>query len=219
MRFACLLLLCASIQGQTGSLNGHIYISGELGALDVPPVVADLTVFRGNEKLFVDDEQVTVKSDNQGLFHFEGLQPGTYNILVFSPGFATMNVRSVVVRAGQTTELPGIPIFLGLPCGGPRPAKLTPLEDSKRSVVSGVVETYQGDQYRSLKGVPASIRVGGREVSVTTEDDGSFRLEAPPGSYLFTASKYPAGRLLFLRGWKVEYNTNIVFRDRPAICE
>ena len=46
----------------------------------------------------------TVKSDDSGYYAVSDLNPGTYNIVVSAPGFATKKVNSVILAVAQVSR-------------------------------------------------------------------------------------------------------------------
>jgi hypothetical protein len=50
----------------------------------------------------------TLTSDNSGFFHFEAVEPGTFNLTVISAGFARWTSAGLPLHAGQSYDLPPV---------------------------------------------------------------------------------------------------------------
>jgi iron complex outermembrane receptor protein len=90
---ACLLLSSPPSSGQnTGSLSGRVteQASGD-------PVPSSNVVLKGT--------QIGAATDVHGEFRMAELLPGTYELVVSSVGFETLEVENVSVRAGEETVL------------------------------------------------------------------------------------------------------------------
>jgi outer membrane receptor protein involved in Fe transport len=90
-----LLALPASAQRTTGTLVG--VTKDDTGAV-LPGVTVTLT----GEHLVGSRSSV---SNEQGLYHFAAIPPGTYNVTYTMPGFGTLNRTGVRVAVGDTSEL------------------------------------------------------------------------------------------------------------------
>lgn len=70
-----------------------------------------LRAFSVSPRIIEGDREVTrvpsrTFQSEDGRYDFDGLQPGTYNVLVGAPGFAQDVIENVVVRSNQWVELP-----------------------------------------------------------------------------------------------------------------
>ncbi|MGO9519791.1 MAG: carboxypeptidase regulatory-like domain-containing protein [Candidatus Korobacteraceae bacterium] len=84
----------ATAQTSTGTVRGRI--TDPSGA-----VVPQVTVMAGT----ADGRSITVVTNNQGVYEFKGLAPGSYTITTVAKGFATDQEEGVSVVAGQVQQL------------------------------------------------------------------------------------------------------------------
>src|SRR5271166_3681037 len=89
-----LMTAAAAAQTSTGTLRGRI--TDPSGA-----VISQATVTANTS----DGRSVTVVTNNQGIYEFKGLAPGSYTVTAVARGFATDQEEGVNVVAGQTQQL------------------------------------------------------------------------------------------------------------------
>src|SRR5271157_4745901 len=89
-----LVTTAAAAQTSTGTLRGRI--TDPSGA-----VIAQATVLAAT----ADGRSVTVVTNNQGIYEFKGLGPGSYSVTAVAKGFATDQEEGVNVISGQTQQL------------------------------------------------------------------------------------------------------------------
>src|ERR1043165_8230302 len=91
----CVFSLCASVglgQQRAGLLRGQV--SDELGALVVGATVT-LVAADGTEN--------TATTNNEGVYVFNTVAPGTYTLRVVAPGFSQYEAPNLSVISGQRT--------------------------------------------------------------------------------------------------------------------
>ncbi|HEY6969384.1 MAG TPA: carboxypeptidase regulatory-like domain-containing protein [Candidatus Angelobacter sp.] len=95
--FLCLLASAISLSAQTslGSITGDIMDPQQA-------VITDATVTVTSN---LTGEKHTTTSNAQGAYRFEALPPGTYNLQVEAPGFATAKLENITVAGSQSTTL------------------------------------------------------------------------------------------------------------------
>jgi hypothetical protein len=98
-------------------------------------------------------------SDTEGAFQLPGLEPGEADLAIEAEGHATSHLH-VVISAG---DIPPIEASLSL--------KLP------EGQIRGIVRDLTG------KPIAASIRVEPLELEVSSDGQGSFRVDVPPGRY------------------------------------
>lgn len=121
------------------------------------------------------------ESDAQGRFRFDGVEPGTSQVLVRAAGFAPFEAQGLVV-AQQDTEL-------------------EPFELTRGAILSGVVVDPEGRGVAGAKIVGTGVEgageiffVGRREPSAVTASDGSFRIDVlacGPWRFVVTSEDHP----------------------------
>src|SRR6059036_3533376 len=105
-----LLLLLAALHDQGKSQ----IISGTISGTIVDP--SDAAIVGASVALINEGNQATreAKSDQDGLFVFASVQPGTYTIRTSAPGFTTMERTGNVLRANSLLELGRLGLVVGL---------------------------------------------------------------------------------------------------------
>jgi hypothetical protein len=105
--------------------------------------------------------------DDEGAFHIGDLSEGEYFVMVRGEGVLTAPV-AISVGSGQT-----IPVQMTMPLG----AVLGSVEDmqgepiAEATLVASRVDTHTGNRW---------------EIAVTTDQEGQFRLQLPPGAWTFS---------------------------------
>ena len=92
----------ANAQGLTGQIGGSV-IDGSNGAIPGATVTVRNTATAATRE---------ATTDNQGLFVFTNVLPGTYDLRVTLPGFRTYEEKGIVVSATERVSVP--PIVLGV---------------------------------------------------------------------------------------------------------
>ncbi len=88
------MTIAARAQAPTGTLRGRV--TDPSGA-----VISQATVMANTS----DGRSVTVVTNNQGVYEFKGLSPGSYTVTTVAKGFATDQEEGVNVTAGQSQQL------------------------------------------------------------------------------------------------------------------
>ena len=93
-----------------GSLCGQVYTDdGEpLRAFSVSPRLIDSVTGRANPRVPSRTFNAT-----DGTFCFDGLQPGSYEVVVGAPGYAPETIENVIMASSRRTDLPAISLGLG----------------------------------------------------------------------------------------------------------
>src|SRR5271167_4537474 len=92
--FLVLMTAAAAAQAPTGTVRGRV--TDPSGAV-IPQVSLMATTSDGRS--------ITVVTNNQGVYEFKGLAPGSYTITAVAKGFATDQEEGVNVVAGQVQQL------------------------------------------------------------------------------------------------------------------
>jgi hypothetical protein len=109
------------------------------------------------------EEQQHATSDEQGRFHLDGLEPGSYRVTAVATGYAKASERATVPGGGEVL-----------------------LELAQSSFIEGHVLASDG---KPAAGAMV-VATGGREpVTGTASDTGSFSLEVPPRTWDLSARK------------------------------
>src|ERR1035438_8459405 len=98
-----LALLCGSAFGQTGNLLGTITDPGNAAVPGAQAQVKEATT--GAVR--------TAPSGGEGIFRFNSLPPGTYNLTIRASGFKEYTQQAISVTAEQTRDLGTIKLALG----------------------------------------------------------------------------------------------------------
>src|SRR5690348_5126164 len=91
----CLLTVCLTTgvtQQRTASLRGQV--TDELGGLVVGATVTLIAA---------DGTQRSAKTNNEGVYTFNGVAPGAYTLRVLAAGFSTYETTDMTVAAGPRT--------------------------------------------------------------------------------------------------------------------
>lgn len=105
---AVLLAQGATPQEGTATLTGKV-IAGD-GAI-VHDARLELRLEASPEKQF------RTETDSTGAFQFRGLPSDQYTLKLFTPGFKTLFVKSIVIFEGEQKLLPPMKLVVSLPCG------------------------------------------------------------------------------------------------------
>ncbi|MEO0201821.1 MAG: carboxypeptidase regulatory-like domain-containing protein [candidate division WOR-3 bacterium] len=139
----------------------------------------------GNVTVFLKEKNVSVITGDDGAYKFENVEPGSYTLIFQAKGYAT-STRVVDVKPGQ----PSI-----------ANVELVP---AKAVYITGVV--YDRETNRPIGG--ARVLVKELNVEVTTDDDGSYKVEnIVPGAYtlIFTAPGYQS------------FSASVAVEDKPVV--
>lgn len=90
-------LLSGSVQAQEnkGSISGTILEQGSKN-----PVIGAKITLKDSQK-----KSQTTHTDQTGVFKFENLIPGTYEIVVSAPGYSSKTQKNIAVKAGTNTKI------------------------------------------------------------------------------------------------------------------
>ena len=152
-----------------GSIRGVVYDErGEpMRTFSVSPRIYDVNSGRPLTRV----PPRTIQSP-RGEFHFEGLEPGTYQVTIGAPAYAAAILEDVVVHSNQETVLPAVSLNLGGRISGIVYDAATGLG------VPGATVTVVGGVRHFLDAVnsgPSGSR--GRRDQVMVAEDGSFLIE------------------------------------------
>jgi|HubBroStandDraft_6_1064221.scaffolds.fasta_scaffold445864_1 hypothetical protein len=106
-RLQSLWFMLASLS-RAASLSGAV---GDPAEMRVPGATVTLTIRGGT----LDPLKAT--TDAGGRFTFEGIAPGTYDLLVQMPGFVSRKQIDIHIDSGDV-ELPELVLIVGVGCGG-----------------------------------------------------------------------------------------------------
>ncbi len=151
-----------------GSICGQVYTDdGEpLRAFSVSPRLIDIGTGRANPR-------VPSRTFNapDGKFCFDGLQPGSYEVVIGAPGYAPNTVENVVLSSSRTTDLPAISLGLGGRISG------SVYDSTSGNPVPGATVTVVGGVRHFLGQAnvgPANPR--NRQDQVVVGEDGTFEI-------------------------------------------
>ncbi|MGE4619751.1 MAG: carboxypeptidase regulatory-like domain-containing protein [Planctomycetota bacterium] len=109
----------------------------------------------------------TFQSDD-GRYDYDGLQPGTYNVLIGAPGFAQDVIENVVVRSNQWVDLPTV--VLGQ--GGRVVGQI--VDANSGQPIAGAKVTVSGGNRSFLTSTALGRGGAGRRDQMLTGADGFF---------------------------------------------
>lgn len=132
-----------------------------------------LRAFSVSPRIIEGDREVTrvpsrTFQSEAGRYDFDGLQPGTYNVLIGAPGFAQDVIENVVVRSNQWVDLPTA--VLGQ--GGRVLGRI--VDSNSGQPVAGAKITVSGGNKNFLASTTFRPGGGGRRDQIMTGADGYF---------------------------------------------
>ncbi|MEC9477423.1 MAG: carboxypeptidase-like regulatory domain-containing protein [Planctomycetota bacterium] len=132
-----------------------------------------LRAFSVSPRIIEGDREVTrvpsrTFQSEEGRYDFDGLQPGTYNVLIGAPGFAQDVIENVVVRSNQWVDLPTA--VLGQ--GGRVLGQI--VDASSGQPIAGAKVTVVGGNRNFLTSTTFRPGGGARRDQVMTGADGYF---------------------------------------------
>lgn len=132
-----------------------------------------LRAFSVSPRIIEGDREVTrvpsrTFQSDEGRYDYDGLQPGTYNVLVGAPGFAQDVIENVVVRSNRWVDLPTV--VLGQ--GGRVLGRI--IDASTGQSVAGAKVTVAGGNRSFLTSTTFRPPGAGRRDQMLTGADGYF---------------------------------------------
>ncbi len=151
-----------------GSISGVVYTeSGEaLRAFSVTPKHVDPNDQRAKSR--VPSRTFTTRD---GVYSFDGLQPGTYEVMIGAPGYAAELLDNVVVSSNRNTELPAV----ALGAGGKISGVVYDAVDGG-SIPGATVTVVGGIRHFLQDPTTGASSQRGRPDQVSVLEDGSFQI-------------------------------------------
>ncbi len=203
---AVLLSVDASGQKPEGRIAGMVTdpLSGRLSG-------ASVELLQGSRKF-------STKTNNVGLYSFEGLSPGEYALELYTTGFATTSVRGIRLGIGENKQLPGISLLVGtVGCIPPRPTLFLSTHPDRGDIRGRITfSRYEDNSPSPLVGRGVSvIQEPGAVLTTNTNSQGEFSFEAlVPGRYLIRTDTQPQIIHFVMAGWDAVYELS----GPPATC-
>jgi hypothetical protein len=137
----------------------------------------------------------TAPASSDGSFRFDGIPPGTYELVISATGFRERLVQSIRVRSGVVSDMGDVRLEVGQIGGCPAPFPHLPTFSFRScegcaSAIDGVVANRVWNT--PAPGVAVSVKIETGEVvarAVTGSDGGFTFVDLRPGVYTLTASK------------------------------
>ena len=161
---ACMLALAVPgfAQGTTGTITGTVVDSQ---GLSLPGATVTVTGPQGSR---------SVSTDAGGAFRVPFVVPDSYVVKAELQGFKTTEQKNVVVRLGQTVELPALRMEIGGVAETVEVQATSPLIDSTSTTIGGVIDADL------LKQVPVGRRMSDTLYIVPGVSDGGGTGRANP---------------------------------------